>query len=167
MSAVAEPERIARLPHHGRFPVPVVVPWDDAGVPDFTATDDAAYLRVVRENRCGLCGDPLDYWMAFIGGPISMRTRCFTDAAMHLDCATYAIQTCPYLVMRTTGHAARPHRAGARTDVSPGLSMKRPDRFGLMVTRGFKITLEQGVPALKADRPQRIEWYANGEPIKQ
>lgn len=165
MTAPAEPERIARLPHHGRFPVPATVPWDDRGVPDFTAVDDDAYLRVVKERLCGICGEPLDYWMAFVGGPLCMAVHCFTDPAMHIECAEYAVRVCPYLAMRMDGYVSRPHRAGSRNDAAPGLARDRPDRFGLLVTRGFKITNERGVAVLKANTPTRIDWYANGEPI--
>lgn len=158
------PERIARLRHYGRFPVPITVPWDARDVPDFTAVDVANYRRVVLHKLCGICGEPLDYYMAFIGGPRSMTSRCFSDPAMHVECAEYAVRTCPYLGMRMAGFVSRPHRAGSRQDTVVGLATERPDRFGLLVTRGFKVTEERSIVVLRAGRVIRIDWYVNGAP---
>lgn len=133
-------------------------------MPDFTATDHDAYLRVVRNKLCGLCGEPLDYYMVFIGGPLSNANRAFLDAPMHLECAEYAVRTCPYLAMRMEGFVTRSHRAGSR-EMTPGLATARPDRFGLCVTRGFKLATRNGSVYLHADKPVRVEWYENGERV--
>ena len=150
------PERMAHLPRRGRFVVGHMFGVDANGVPDFTVLDEAKVLACVRDSTCGLCGEPIDYWFTFVGGPLSVANRSFLDPAMHEECARYALSVCPFLLGQH-GYAERPARPGLHRDDEPAI---RPDRFALYVTRGFRV--RHGV--ILALPAKRIEWFVHGEP---
>jgi hypothetical protein len=143
------PPQIARLPRtENGYPWPFMTSRED-----IRDLDPRVIMRCAAEHLCGICGDKLDYWICFVGGPLTMQNHRSNDPAFHLDCARYALQVCPYIV--------RP-RAERGLDAGPLQSPERPDVFGLAVTRNFKF----GPLGFKFSAPVRIEWWRNGRPVK-
>ena len=91
------PDRIAKLPTYRGRPVPVTVMTFPDGTVDFRVTDTLAWARVIKGQLCGICGERLDPWVCFLGGPLSVKSHAFADAPMHEECARYSAQACPYL----------------------------------------------------------------------
>ncbi len=156
------PDSLRSLPRHGDLPVPALFARDSRGIPDFTVLDEDEMARCVGERQCGLCGKPLGYWIAFVGGPISVANRCFTDPAMHEECATYALAVCPFLAAPRATYARRPARAGSRPARSAALLPDRPERFALYVCRSYAQRVERGVQMLRAAPAKRVDWWTRG-----
>lgn len=98
--------------------------------------------QCVDQRLCGVCGKRLEYWMAFVGGPVSVKNRAFVDPAMHVDCALYAVQVCPWMVSRAVprredGPLWGPVSEAERQRLDPTGTPIKPDVFGVLITRGF------------------------------
>lgn len=66
---------------------------------DFKVVDEGHVELCARQTRCGICGRKIKKGpIAFIG-PDDGRT-CFADPWMHPECATLAMQQCPFLTGR-------------------------------------------------------------------
>ncbi len=118
-----------------RVPVPFAQALFEDGSADFAAIDAGRSMQCARERLCGLCGQELTYWVAFIGGPRSVESRAFTDPPMHVECAEDAFTLCP--------HLRRPlvtrREATPGTSVPQGWSENKPERWALFVTRSFAV----------------------------
>jgi hypothetical protein len=159
LSKVNTPARIQALEKDVRgYPIPHGVTWVD-GVPDFRVIDDKKWMEAVQNRLCGLCGCALDKNVAFVGGKMSMKNRMFTDAPMHVDCAIYALQVCPFLAMRKFGYIDREEDAGL---VNPHVSTNRPEVFGMGVTTKFKPVQLGDTVAIKAGMFSRIVLWRQG-----
>jgi hypothetical protein len=97
------PPGIAKLPRDPRgYPIFFTAAKKADGSPDFRVADPFKRTVAMLERRCGLCGEPLGYWIVFIGGPRALENRSFGDPPMHEDCARYAVKVCPYLAIKET-----------------------------------------------------------------
>jgi hypothetical protein len=78
----------------------VVVRTESTGNPILKLVDTAKADACMRERRCQTCGYDIaeDEWLGFIGMP---EEKFFKEAPLHLDCANYAIATCPHLIKST------------------------------------------------------------------
>ena len=111
-------------------------------------------------RRCGVCGEPLGVRVAFVGGERSIANRLFSDLPMHLDCARYALQVCPFLAAPKFHYQ---NKVPDGTAVNLHVSEERPKRFGLGVTRGYRPTwLPGNQVALEAAPFESIEWWVGG-----
>jgi hypothetical protein len=159
------PDRLKSLPTHGGYPVPFLVMRSNDGVPDFRVTDMERWWDSVNKNLCSLCGQPNDYWLYFIGGPISINdTRLFFDPATHHECALYALKVCPYLA-GVRDRSERPVKIdNAEIKIHPPEfhNPHKPDSFGLGRTRGYKLVMEQGKQLVKAHPWASVSWWKDG-----
>jgi hypothetical protein len=160
LSLIEQPERIARLARDVRgYPIPFVAEFDDQGNPDFRALDMKKWTHAVNTKRCGICGQPLGGRMAFVGGPLSMANRLFTDLPMHRTCAEYALRVCPFIAAPKFAYS--PKVEGVR--VATSVSDTRPERFGLGISRGFSVAqLPSGDIVLHAKPFEEITWWREG-----
>jgi hypothetical protein len=95
---IAMPNRVARLPRDPRgYPIFFSVQPDDDRPANHKILNWKNRNRCAEEKRCGVCGEPLEYWLAFIGGPMCIEQRAFGDPPMHRECAEYSLQVCPFL----------------------------------------------------------------------
>jgi hypothetical protein len=81
------------------YPIPVNVLVDNAGRPHFTVNDENKRQALVKKDQCAICGRGLLKRRALVGGPGSTfhPHGAFIDTAMHIECARYALEVCPYL----------------------------------------------------------------------
>lgn len=139
---IPQPERLQRRPQHHGMPIPYTSLMLPDGTPDFRVTDYQAWVDVVTNRKCALCGESADLLLWFIGGAKCAEYRCFFDPAMHIDCALYAIEVCPFLACKSdyqplaTGKAAK---AGLKLDVSGIAADTRPDQFFMYATTGYQV----------------------------
>lgn len=154
------PERLARRPRDWRgYPIPMTVLIDENGKPDFRVNDVERWLRVVTRRVCALCGEPLGRHVAFIGGPRAHVNRVFTDAGMHLDCARYALATCPYLALPRMHYANKlPQFEGYTTRVSAAVDTERPERFFIGVALDYDIVRVGDDVMVRARDWLSVEW---------
>jgi hypothetical protein len=162
--------RLATLPldPKRRVPVPFAQVIREDGTANFTAIDSGKVLRCAQENLCGLCGQPLTYWMAFIGGERSAASRGYSDPPMHVECAEDAFTLCPHLARPLV--ARRPDDEGG---VPVGFVTAKPTRWAMGITRGFRwrfVPLSGGGvgPSFTANPFKTIRWweYADGRAVE-
>lgn len=159
------PACLAARPRDRRgLPIPVVTAIAPDGTPDFTANSGPETLRVGEAHECGLCGQPLDYWIAFLGGPMSASTRAFTDPPMHEECAQAALKLCPHIARRGTSRAKK-HRA--EDVITPdGFTDGKVSEWVLYVTRSYDTLLLRDSVVFRpapAKRLRRFTYNDEGE----
>jgi hypothetical protein len=125
-------------------------------------------MRVVAERRCGICGEPLSYWLYFLGSPRQIQHRSFWDPPTHEDCARYSAAVCPFLngekAPAVAAHVRARHPGGTVVDI-PNKG-RTPSALGLLQARRY--TLIEGMsrrgpgspcpPLLRADGVAGCEW---------
>ena len=92
---VPVPEFMASLPVTDRgYLKPWFVKADDFRVVD----GDKAWLAVSKQ-KCWLCGNefkPNEYGL--LGDAVAAMVRICKEPACHVECATYALQVCPFIL---------------------------------------------------------------------
>lgn len=171
VSSIPIPERLARRPRDSRgYPIPASVQIDAQGKPDFRVTDVRQWQSLVSRRCCALCAEPLGRHLAFVGGPLSHKSRFFTDAAMHKECAEYALKVCPFLAAPRFKFANPEHlrvAEGQELVINGLASDTRPERFFLGITRGFQVVSVSGEIVLQAEPWESTTWWRQGEPMAQ
>lgn len=148
--SVPVPENMLDLPRDllRGFPIlfsqlPPIPGWEPSSQGhDFRFAITERVEECARRKLCGVCGKPLGYWIAFVGGPLSVKNKAFTDPPMHVECATYAVQVCPFMVARSVprredGTIFGPVPLAERGKADPTGSLQRPEAWGVYVTRDF------------------------------
>lgn len=94
------PPEIAALPVDARrnLPIPFMNQRAD-GSHDFLSIYAPHVVACLTDNLCGVCGQPLSYASAFVGGPLSARSRVYTDPPFHPKCAEFSMTVCPHIVI--------------------------------------------------------------------
>ncbi len=172
----ALPLHMRDLPRDVRgLPIPAMVQYDKAGKPLFPVIDMQKWATLARGRRCGICGRPmraqLGYW--FVGGPMAIERRMFTDLPMHRECAVYSLRVCPFLALPRFRYILHDVTMpdGTATNINEHVSTKRPERFGLARTMEYKPHLivsqghPNGTPMLQAAAFDTCEWWRHGERI--
>ena len=95
---IAIPERLKSRPVWRGFVVPYTVAVDTEGKVDFRVTDMDHWYRCVKEKLCSICGEPLDYWVWYVGGGSCNDSGVYFDLAMHEECCFYSASVCPFLM---------------------------------------------------------------------
>lgn len=84
---------------------------------------------------------------------------------MHRDCATYALQVCPFLAAPKFSYR---HAVPEGMSVNEDVSTTRPEVFGMGVCRGFAVGSLDGVHAvLRASEFEEVLWWRNGAPAAE
>ena len=162
-TAIAEPERIARLEHDGRgYPIPWNVLRGTDGHPFFIVNDDRKALQALRAKLCPICGERLGRWKWFVGGLRSAfdPAGCYFDLPGHRECIEYALQVCPYLAipkyLRHTDAIAHPEKLPpeARILIDETIIPERPEVMVAVCARMIEL-LDRGPlqPYLKPVKP--------------
>lgn len=166
------PKFMQALPRDRRgLPIPAIVMLDTDGTPHFTVNDSQKRAKVLREDRCGICGNPLFRGRWFVGGPLSAFSPrgCYIDPPMHGECVAYALQVCPYL--------AAPRYTGRLDDIKidpakvPGLIMlvdetmlpDRPETFVAIMAVGQAVWARGATTYVKPKAPYRqVQYWRHG-----
>lgn len=64
--------------------------------------DPVLVATAVTERLCWVCGQRLPRAVTFVLGPIGALQRESGEPPMHTNCATYALQACPRLLLTST-----------------------------------------------------------------
>jgi hypothetical protein len=138
------------------LPIPYVQLIKEDGTPDFTALDPLKVHECVRKRLCGLCGQKLDWWVAFIGGPGSAKVGTYSDAGMHPSCAYQALSLCPHIFNRKTKRATKV----ADGVIEPsGYVAAKPEYWCVYICRDFKLMGDGDNWYIQAGKAKRIEEY--------
>lgn len=116
------PERIARLPVDSRgYPVPWFVEWID-GKPQFPIISEGKRVRAIQKRLCWICGENLGAYLSFVIGPMCMLNRTSAEPPSHLECASFAVLACPFLI---NPKAKRIENEHTKNGVDVGVAIKR------------------------------------------
>lgn len=155
------PAHIARLPLDDRgYPVPFFVQWID-GKPDFRLMDGAKLVRAVKEKRCWICGGQLTgRYVTFCVGPMCIVNLISAEPPSHLDCATFAVQACPFLVLpkaqrREADLPATRTVAGHMISRNPGVTA------AWTTTRYTVLPVDNGL-LFRMGPVEKVSWWAEG-----
>ena len=146
MTGCPVPAALAHLPlcPKRKLPIPVTTHRNPDGTAQFTVTVPAEVDRCARYGLCGVCGEPLGYWIAVLGGEQSADPDrgAYTDAPMHEECAEASLLLCPYIARQRV----------PRRDVPPEIPIADPrgwvadknvnGEWVMVITRSFKIKHE-------------------------
>ena len=158
LKLISLPQCMEHLPTDPRgYPVPNFATYRN-GKYDFTEVDPAAYGNAIVYKRCHITGLALGKEIAFVGGPISIGNRAFSDAGMLPDAARYAMQACPFIAAPKFAYAARTApKAGGH------LSPDRPKIFGLGVASSYRVESRGGqVIIFASEWVKPVEWWKDG-----
>lgn len=88
------------------YPIPFFVPMVE-GKPQFLYMDKQKLDKAIDENLCHICGKKLhkDYHY-FVSGPMGLQNKVSSDAAMHRDCAEFALAVCPHMLYKKSERKA-------------------------------------------------------------
>jgi hypothetical protein len=180
----AIPPRIARLEKDSRgYPIPWSVLRRDTPdrEPVFVVNDDTKTFEALQHKLCPICGEMLGRWKWFIGGPRSAfePKGWYFDLPAHHECATFALQTCPYLAMPK--YLGRIDRTIDQTGINvPLILLENPhlnDRPALFVAvAGDRIEYSHNKnvgplivqPFVRPARPYLgVEYWRHGEQIPE
>ncbi len=161
---VQMPPRIARMATDRRgYPIPYTVMYVN-GVPDFTAVDPKKWLTLLKIQGCGICGGTLHGRMFFVGGPLCAENRLFFDHPMHEECATYALQVCPFLCIPKM-HYRKETSLPPGANILKSVSKDKPDVFMLGSSRGYDLMRNGKEVLLHAQPWDTLRWWKEGVEI--
>ena len=133
------PASLAARPQDARRGLPIppvnVHPGPGGPVVDFTTINTTTSTGLAVARRCSLCGDPMGYWVAFLGGPRAAELMRYSDPPGHPECMTAALSLCPHIALGRH-RRARADRLGG--GIPPGSHGDKPDRYVLGITRSYR-----------------------------
>lgn len=165
------PKQIAALPVDKRgLPIPFFVQWYRGsfrtsagnGEPDHRLADPDKKVRCAERKLCWICGEPLGYWIAFVGSKQSIDQRLFGDGAMHVECAEFSMRACPHL---SHPQAKRRDNDERKTTAVGKREMHNPGTFGMYVTRSFDTQYSDGDILFKPAPPKKVRWFQEGQEL--
>ena len=156
------PAYMQRLPlDHRGFPVPWFVPKID-GEWNFQTIRPQRVEQAVLQKRCWICGGELHRNLAFVVGPMCVINRNTSEPPSHVECASYAVKACPFLVRPRMRRAPRPEEATEQ----PGIFLERnPGVSVLWVVRKFLPRRVPGGLLFRIQEPTvRFSCWSEGRP---
>ncbi len=162
MNTVEVPIRLSARPRFRGLVIPYVTMILSNGEPDFTTNDELRRIEVMQDKKCAICGEPLDYWIFFIGGEKCYENRAFIDPAMHDDCARYSMAVCPYLKNEHAKYKETTKSMGDSGIIVKHESMVspvRPPKMGLFKTRKYEIMRAGKSIIVHAAAWTSVEWF--------
>ena len=157
----APPARIAKLKvDHRGYPVPWFVQWID-GKPDHRIVDPNKIPLAVKYQRCWICGESLGKYKTFVLGPMCVVNRTVSEPPSHLDCAQFAVATCPFLSIPEKHRRARNLPENVRDAVGNHIH-RNPGVMALWTTFHYSVFRVQGGVLFKPGEPQTVTWHAEG-----
>lgn len=115
----------------------------DLDTADFTAIWAPTVVECGHKRLCGICGNPLGYWIAFLGGPKSATNRTYSDPPFHPACAEASLSLCPHIAV--PHHQRAPdHRLAEGTSTPAQFDGSRTEEWVIGITRDYKMDVRRG-----------------------
>lgn len=157
------PSKMQNLPIDDRgYPIPWFVAEID-GKRDFRIADAHKRVMATKNRLCWLCGDKLGSNLAFVIGPMCAINRNTSEPPCHRDCALFAVQACPFLILP---------KAQERDANLPGTFERlphgirgNPGACAIWMTKSYRpYPVEGGNFLIRIGEPLEVLWYAEGKP---
>lgn len=154
------PARMQKLEIDKRgYPVPWFVQWVD-GEPKFNIVSPQKFRQAIRFGNCWICGERLGARKTFVLGPLNILNRITSEPASHYDCARFAAQACPFLLLPQAKARETPQGA----TLPPNLIQRNPGCCALWTTKTFKIVnAGEGKKLIQVSDPVAVDWYTEGK----
>ena len=158
LDSVKMPEAISRLKREERgYPIPFFASIGPDGKADLRIASASKPYICHKEKVCWVCGGSLAAQSSFIGGPSSAEHGTYSDGPMHRQCAEYALQVCPYLVIPNANR--NQHNLPPTRPVPSNVTMAKPDCFVqyVAVTGDWEFNAQHSIYVLGKPKA-RIKW---------
>jgi hypothetical protein len=145
------------------------IPWFVAevdGKRDFRCADGRKRGLAVKNRLCWLCGEKLGRHLAFVIGPMCAVNRNTSEPPCHRDCAEFAAQACPFLILPKAEYrrANLPDGSQGHMGALPG----NPGAVCIWITHSYKPYRVPGGTAsdwlIRVGDPVEVLWYCEGKP---
>lgn len=133
------PDRLAARPVDPRNHLPIPFVNDTGDGADFAVIQAPRTLLCAEKHLCGICGQRLTYWIAFLGGPQSAEAGTYSDPPMHEECAEASTVLCPHIARRAP-HRSRKIEKRADVHTPAGFVEEKPPGFVMVITRSFTLS---------------------------
>lgn len=160
------PEHMKDLPiSENGYPIPFFVATVN-GKPDFRVLDPNAIYDCVDLGLCWVCGNKMEgHAVTFVAGPMLAINQMSAEPPMHHECATYAVQSCPFMLYPKAQRRAANLPVESTSDYCPGKMIdSNPGVSVLWTTRGYQVERSNHAMAFTAGAPIKVEWYSEGKP---
>jgi hypothetical protein len=160
------PSRMAKLPQYRGIPIPFTTLVDSEGVPHFKMTNENVWVAK-RDGLCALCGEKLDYWIAFMVDENEAESRVVFDNPQHEECLIYAFNVCPWLYWSKARYSETWEKVddfiGVATHPNREKSLDRPKTLGIYITNRYENIIKKGnggmaYRVIKLGKAKRLEW---------
>jgi hypothetical protein len=160
------PKRIAKLDRDDKDrPVPFFVQRNHTEI-DFRLIDPTKITRCFLSQLCWVCGEKLGVYKTFVLGPMCAVNRVNSEPPSHYDCARYSVQVCPFLSQPRMQRREGGLPDGLLVEEPAGIALyHNPGASALWVTKSYHPFADgrNGV-LFKVGDPERVEWFALGQP---
>lgn len=158
------PARMQKLPIDKRgYPVPWFVQWVD-DTPNFQLVSPQRFRQAIKFGSCWICGDRIGVRKTFVMGTLNIINRVTSEPACHYDCARFAAQACPFLILPAAKYKEMPEGATKHADITG----RNPGVVALWTTKTFKIQpASDGKQLIVVSDPVAVDWYAKGKPASR
>lgn len=164
------PERMKNRPLYKGVYVPYLTEIAEDGTPLFKMVDPEKTWEVKRDGKCALCGEKLDYWMAFMVSKQEAESRIVFENPNHEDCLRYAFNVCPWLYYShgtysdVTGEADADGRVQVVSHPDRYETNQRHPEYGIYITNRYEnVIVERNrgrYRVCKVGKAKRLEWIA-------
>lgn len=128
-----EQMRHLRFDEYRQLPIPWFVRQEPGEPVDFRIADANKFVRAIKRRLCWACGRDLSRMQAYLVGPMCEITCVTAEPPMHVACAEYSVQACPFL---SQPKMRRSPRAKPEEATVEGVAIERnPGVAALLVTK--------------------------------
>jgi len=155
------PPQIAALKVDARgFPVPWFVSWIN-GEPEFRAVEPRKVGEADRLNLCWVCGKSfaIGGLKTFVVGPMCTVNRISPEPPLHLDCARFSVQACPFLSKPLAKR--RPMEGGDWAPPAGEMIERNPGVTALWIAASYRHHRDGGM-LFRLGTPRKVEWWTQG-----
>lgn len=156
------PARMRLLPVDPRgYPVP----WFVANVNgkwDFRVVREGGRELAHNKKLCWLCGQRLGRYQAFVIGPMCAVNLVTSEPPSHVECATFAVRACPFLILPKSQYKNNDDLAAIGA-APPGMPLDRnPGACILWVTGSYRPFRVPPSWLIRLGPPSVTTWWTNG-----
>lgn len=169
-------ERIKKLPIDKRgYPIPRFVQWvkfedgkpfpckEGEGEPDFRITSVDWLWRCVIQHVCWICGEKLGVFRAYNIGPLDAIQRVSVEPPSHLECAEYAVKSCPFMLNPNLDMRNDEVSQSENVVLNPEMILKNPGVFAIWIVKQLHEVSRHGPRLIfKLPPPVDMSWWKEG-----
>lgn len=128
---------------------------------DFRIADQTKRARAARERLCWLCGEKVGKYLAFVIGPMCAVNRNTSEPGCHRECAEFAAQACPFLILPKAEYrrANLPAESSGQPFALPG----NPGAVCVWITKTYEPYRVDGGWLIRIGEAVEALWYCEGK----